>query len=102
MTNIEFVTHSKYRSQVDPKHYENELLCLSGHMINGCYECTYIYTHDGEIIWYEDSYLDLLDRFKEMINTNGVADIVELMNNFPIYERYSDSCQSFLKEEYKF
>jgi len=95
MTNIEFVTHSKYRSHIDPNHYENELLCLSGHTINGCYECTYIYTHDGEIVWYEDSFLDLLNKFKEMKKEFGFVDIAELLK-FPIYKKYSDSCQKFV------
>lgn len=54
----------------------------------------YIYFHEGKEIWREQGDSALYDYFTNLRRTRKLID-EKVVDSFPIYKKYSDSCQKF-------
>jgi hypothetical protein len=58
----------------------------------------YVYLHKGQEIWREKGDTGLLDYFNEVRANYGCTDD-SVLAQYPIYTKYSNSCQEFERKE---
>ncbi len=97
-----YVTHSKYKNN---KSWENALtFTFEGKLkdVKPDTYGTYNYYHNGQLIWSEVALADLWLNFVSDCVMVNVYDYDALCENYPIYEKYSDSVDQFAKKEYHY
>lgn len=77
------VVHSKYKT--NGKNWDNCLTFVK--------PGTYNYYHKGKLVWSEDGSDDLFNFYANGENFN--YDYFDILDMFPIYQKYSDSCEKF-------
>lgn len=55
----------------------------------------YVYYHKGQEVWREKGTTECLDFFTEHRDDLYKFDYFELLERFPVYKRYSESCEEF-------
>lgn len=60
----------------------------------------YVYFHKGKEIWRIKGDDTLLNYFDE-VRAKGTYTEFEYLKQFPVYLKYSDSCEEFFRQEHK-
>ena len=96
-----YVTHSKYKSN-DRKSWENALTFMFDGKIKDVKCGVYNYYHNGELIWSVDGDANLWKDFVDgSYNEKTDYSYDKLKELYPIYGKYSDNCQDFVREDMK-
>lgn len=97
------VVRSKYRKNGE---LENCLTYTPDTTLAKSNTGTYTYYHIGEKIWeVKDSnqmFEEFIDGTKERKEREHNYSYNFILNEYPIYKKYSDSCQEFVKKEYNY